>query len=123
MAPTKTKQSYVILYRRRGDKQWIVHHGWIPPADAEDLRGYLATLPACEEFYVVPNEPKNNTFQLFGAVRSDFSNPADDHGTSSMQLAERRSVTQRLLKRYKVRIREESQGEAAIMEQLCELQR
>jgi hypothetical protein len=67
-----TGQCHVVFYKRRGETQWTIRHGWIPTDDAESLRQYFATLPDCGEFYAVPSEPINNTLQIFGEIRSDF---------------------------------------------------
>jgi hypothetical protein len=76
--------------------------------------------PDCDEFYVVPNEPVNNTLQMFGEIRSDFENKTGVL-TASNQLAERKAVTERLLRRNKRRVKAEDLAEAEVREQFQHL--
>jgi hypothetical protein len=64
------RQCHIVLYKRRGQTQWAICNRWIPTDDGESLRRYFSTLPTCEEFYVVPSEPQNNTLQMFGEIRA-----------------------------------------------------
>jgi hypothetical protein len=111
-----TRQCHVVLYKRRGETQWTIRHGWIPTDDAESLRQYFATLLDCGEFYVVPSEPLNNTLQMFGEIRSDFENNTGAL-TASDQFAARKAVIERLLRRNKMRIKAEDLAEAEVREQ------
>jgi hypothetical protein len=113
-----TRQCHIVLYKRLGETQWTIRHGWIPTEDGESLRQYFATLPTCEEFYVVPSEPQNNTLQMFGDIRMEFENRKDDCVSTSKQLEERKAVTARLLSRNKARVKQEDQGETERREQL-----
>ena len=118
-----TRQCHIVLYKRLGETQWTIRHGWIPTEDGESLRQYFATLPTCEEFYVVPSEPQNNTLQMFGDIRMEFENRKDDCVSTSKQLEERKAVTARLLSRNKARVKQEDQGETERREQLREFGR
>jgi hypothetical protein len=78
-------------------------------------------LPSCEEFYVVPSEPQNNTLQMFGEIRAAFENPKNDNAATSKQLEERLAVTEQLLRRNKARVKEEDHAEAERREQLRQI--
>jgi hypothetical protein len=112
-----TRQCHIVLYRQRGETQWTIRHGWIPTDDAESLRQYFATLPDCDESYVVASEPVNNTLQMFGEIRSDLENKTGVLTTSN-HLAERKAVTEQLLRRNKTRVKAEDLAEAEVREQL-----
>jgi hypothetical protein len=115
------RQCHIVLYKRRGQTQWAICHGWIPTDDGESLRRYFSTLPTCEEFYVVPSEPQNNTLQMFGEIRAAFENHKNDDAATSKQLEERQAVTEQLLRRNKARVKEEDQTEAERREQLRQI--
>jgi hypothetical protein len=116
-----TRQCHIVLYKRLGEAQWTIRHGWIPTEDGESLRQYFSTLPECEEFYVAVSEPRNNTLQMFGEIRMDFENPKDDCVSTSKQLEERKAVTAELLRRNKARVKQEDQGETERREQLRQI--
>jgi hypothetical protein len=80
--------------------------------DAESLRQYFFTWPSCEEFYVVPGEPRNNTVLMFDQIRRDFQNDEIHDGASPAQIERRRAITQQLLRRSRARVKEEAQAEA-----------
>ena len=117
----QTRQCHIVLYKRLGDRRWTIRHGWIPTNDGESLRQYLSTLPTCEEFYVVPSEPRNNTLLMFAEIRSEFENHENDDGATSKQLEERQAVTQQLLRRNRARVKEEDHAEAERREQLRQI--
>ena len=104
-----TRQCHIVLYKLLGETQWTIRHGWIPTEDGESLRQYFSTLPTCGEFYVVPSEPRNNTLQMFGEIRTEFENPENDDVSTSKQLEERKAVTAELLRRNKARVKQEDQ--------------
>ncbi len=116
-----TRQCHIVLYKRLRETQWTIRHGWIPTEDGESLRQYFSTLPTCGEFYVVPSEPRNNTLQLFGEIRTEFENPENDGVSTSKQLEERKAVTAELLRRNKARVKQEDQGEIERREQLRQI--
>jgi hypothetical protein len=115
------RQCHIVLYKRLGETQWTIRHGWIPTEDGESLRQYFSTLPTCEEFYVVPSEPRNNTLQMFGEIRTEFENPKDDCVSTPKQLEDRKTVTAQLLRRNKARVKQEDQGETERREQLRQI--
>jgi hypothetical protein len=111
-----TRQRHVVLYKRRGETQWAIRHGWIPTDDAESLRQYFATSPDCGEFYEVSGEPINNTLQMFGEIRSDCENKTGAL-TASDRFAARKAVIERLLRRNKMRVKAGDLAEAELREQ------
>jgi hypothetical protein len=68
------RQCYITLYKRVGEAQWTIRHGWIASDDTESFREYLSTPSSCEEFHVVPSELRNNALHLFSEIRADFRN-------------------------------------------------
>jgi hypothetical protein len=121
MYETNAAVSYCVLYKRLGETQWNIRRGWIHTDDAESLRHYFSTLPTCEEFYVVSSEPRNNTLQMFGEIRSDFKNQENHDAASSKQLEEGKAVTEQLLRHNKTRVKQEDQAEAERREQLRQI--
>jgi hypothetical protein len=119
MAATRSmKQCHVVLYKRFGETQWTIRHGWIPTDDGESLRQYLSTLPSCEEFYVVKSEPQNNAVQLFSEIQDDFRSRGKDETASAGQFGQRKAVIKQMLRRNKARLKEEDETEAERRDQI-----
>jgi hypothetical protein len=114
MAATRSKQCHIVLYKRLGEAQWTVRHGWIPTDDGDSLRQYLSTLPGCLEFYVVKSEPLNNAVLLFSEVQEDFRNHENDKTATPAQFGQRKAVIKQLLRRNKARLTEEDKAEAEL---------
>ena len=93
--------------------QWTIRHGWIQTDDTESLRHYFATSPNCEEFYVVSNEPRNNTLQMFGEIRADFKNKKITDATRSNQFEARKANDEQLLGRNRMRVTKIFRGSEA----------
>jgi hypothetical protein len=108
----RPRRAYV-LYKRLGETQWTVRHGWIPTDDS--LRQYLSTLLGCVEFYIVKSEPLNNAVLLFSEVQEDFRNHENDKTATPAQLGRRKAVIKQLPRRNnKARLTEEDKAEAEL---------
>jgi hypothetical protein len=112
------KKCHIVLYKRFGEMQWIIRHGWISTDDGESLRQYLSTQPSCEQFYVVKSEPRNNALQLLGEIQEDFGSQGNDETATSGQFGRRKAVIKQLLRRNQARLAEEYETEAEVRKQI-----
>jgi hypothetical protein len=117
-ATRSIKQCHIVLYKRFGETQWTIRHGWIPTDDGETLRQYLSTLPSCEEFYVMRSEPRNNVLHLFSEIQEDFRVQGNDETATAGQFGQRKVVIKQLMRRNKARVTEEDETEAELKEQI-----
>lgn len=107
-----SKECHIVLYKKRGEPQWIVRHGWIRIDDGKSLRRYLETWPICQEAYVIVSEPRNNALHLLSEIQSDLETPDQDDACTLKRRGERKAILEHMLKRGKINTEDEERTEA-----------